>query len=78
MRTFEELQIIREKGVTIDNGEHEDEIRCIAAPIFNFEKKVIASISISITTSRSSLDELLSHRPLLLETAEMISQELGY
>jgi IclR family KDG regulon transcriptional repressor len=75
---LQELEKIKEEGISIDNGEHEDEIRCIAAPIFNFEKKVTAAISVSITTSRSSLGELLSHRSFLLESAQMISKELGY
>jgi DNA-binding IclR family transcriptional regulator len=73
-----ELENIRQQNVSIDNGEHEDEVRCIAAPIFNFEKKVVAGMSVSITASRSSLSELLLHKPLLLECANEMSTELGY
>lgn len=74
----DELKKIRENEISIDNGEHEEEIRCIAAPIFNFEKKVVGAISISITTSRSTLEELMSYKALLLESTKAISEQLGY
>ncbi|WP_123042991.1 IclR family transcriptional regulator [Cohnella candidum] len=75
---LKELEKIRQQNLSIDNAEHEDEVRCIAAPIFNFERKVVAGMSVSITSSRSSLSELLSHKSLLLESAQAISTELGY
>jgi len=42
-----ELADIRERGYAIDEGEHRPGLRCIGAPIRNFQGQVIAGISIS-------------------------------
>lgn len=46
------LQQVKQEGVAYDNEECEIGVKCIAAPIYNFERKVIASISISAPTAR--------------------------
>lgn len=42
-----ELKVIRERGYSIDDGEHRPGLRCIGAPIRNMQGQVIAGISIS-------------------------------
>lgn len=49
---LEILEKVRIDGIAYDNEECEIGVRCIAAPIYNFENKVIASISISTPTAR--------------------------
>lgn len=75
---LKELASIKESSISIDNGEHEESVRCIAAPIFNFERKPVAAISISYTTTRNTLEDLFQYRSLLLETTKAISAELGF
>ncbi|NLX92167.1 MAG: IclR family transcriptional regulator [Firmicutes bacterium] len=74
-----ELQRIRQDGYALDWGEREEHVRCIAAPIFNFEGKVIASISISGPSTRITTyymkNELVD---LIMSTAANISQKMGY
>ncbi|WP_207260245.1 IclR family transcriptional regulator [Desulfovibrio sp. Huiquan2017] len=43
----QELQVIRERGISIDDEEHVPGLMCIAAPIRNHDGEVIAAISIS-------------------------------
>jgi len=43
----QELQVIRERGISIDDEEHVPGLMCIAAPIRNYEGEVVAAISIS-------------------------------
>lgn len=43
----QELQAIRERGISIDDEEHVPGLMCIAAPIRNHEGEVVAAISIS-------------------------------
>jgi IclR family KDG regulon transcriptional repressor len=43
----EELVQTVKRGYAIDNSEHENEIKCIAGPIKNFNNKVIATISVT-------------------------------
>jgi DNA-binding IclR family transcriptional regulator len=42
-----ELERVRQDGYAMDWGEMEEQVRCIAAPVFNHEGKAIATISVS-------------------------------
>ena len=71
------LQLIKERGYTIDDGEHEDGVRCFAAPIRNYTGKVIASISMAGPDNRlREKDKELSD--LTKKTAAQISERLGF
>jgi DNA-binding IclR family transcriptional regulator len=43
----EELALVAARGFAMDDGEYEPNVMCIAAPVYNFERKVEASIGIS-------------------------------
>lgn len=68
---------IRQVGWGWDEREHEDSIRCIAAPVFGPAGAVAAALSISVPTSRLSADELARHVPLLLDATAQVSRALG-
>ena len=74
-----ELQRIRKEGYALDWGEREEHVRCIAAPIFNYEGKVLASISISGPSTRITTyymqNELVD---IIRSTALSISKKMGY
>ena len=58
----EELSAIRENGWSMDDEEHEMNIRCIAAPIKDYSDKTIAAISVSWPVFRfeeGSLDAMV-------------------
>ncbi|WP_076473521.1 IclR family transcriptional regulator [Micromonospora avicenniae] len=73
-----ELARIREHGWATDNGEHDAYVMCVAAPVRDSRGRVIAAASITAIEVISNLDQLKSSLPLLLETANRISHELGY
>jgi DNA-binding IclR family transcriptional regulator len=73
-----ELASIREHGWATDNGEHDAYVLCVAAPIRDSRGRVIAAASITAIEVIATLHQLKSNLPLLLETANQISQELGY
>ena len=75
---IKELNEIKESGIACDNGEHEDDIFCISAPIFDFHKKVIASISISATKKYKDLEALQAFEENLKQTCAEISEKLGF
>ena len=57
------LSDIRTKGYSIDNEEKNTGMRCIAAPVFDFNREAIAGISVSGPTSRiepARLEELIA------------------
>lgn len=77
--TFEkQLRMVKQDGVALDNGEMDIEVRCIAAPIFDTTKKVIASISISGPYTRMTRERIEELKPLVKKYALEISREMGY
>ncbi|MFJ5597567.1 IclR family transcriptional regulator [Micromonospora parva] len=73
-----ELARIQQCGWAMDNGEHDAYVMCVAAPIRDSRGQVIAAASITAIEVIASLEQLKSNLPLLLETANKISYELGY
>lgn len=74
----QELNHIRERGFSIDDEEIELGLRCVAAPIFNYKGETIGAISISGPTSRITYERIAELSVLVKETAQDISQRLGY
>lgn len=73
-----ELQKTRERGFSIDDEEFGANVRCIGAPIRDRNGSVIAGIAISAPASRLSYERLEALEKPILETAERISQGVGY
>lgn len=72
------LAEIRNKGYAFDEIEHEEDIRCVAAPIFDMSGKVVASVSISGPVMHVTLDRMPKLTEEVLNTAKGISYQLGY
>ncbi len=73
------LQEIREQRYAIDELEHEESIRCIAAPIFDYQGKVVAAISIAGPSDRVTKERIeLELKELILDSTQQISKQLGY
>lgn len=76
---LEEFTQIRNQGYAFDRSEHEDSIRCVAAPVHDLSGKVIAAISVAGPTSRMPTPlEGSSLVPIVTEAARRISEVLGY
>ena len=71
------LKNTKEKGFVVSIGEKNDEVGCIAAPIFDAHSKVIGSIAISGPAFRFPEDTELFSR-LILDGARRVSRQLGY
>ena len=73
------LEHIRRRGYALDMGEHEKEVRCVAAPIFDQYGKTVAAISVSGPSGR--IDPIEHNQDLIdrtLRAAYNISKNLGY
>ncbi len=78
LKLLAELQMIRNRGWAVDDEEHEQGVRCVAAPVRNRDGAVIAALSISGPTLRLTQDRLDTVRSLVCEAAEEISRLLGW
>jgi IclR family acetate operon transcriptional repressor len=73
------LQTVRSEGYALDDEEHSDGVRCVAAPIRDMRGEIVAAISISAPAVRVTLSVARqSMRPLVVATAERIANQLGY
>ncbi|WP_017186160.1 IclR family transcriptional regulator [Alkalibacillus haloalkaliphilus] len=75
---MDELVKIKEQGYSIDNIENEEGIRCVAAPVLNYNAEPIAAISVSGPVSRITVDRVHNElSKLVLEASNDISKKLG-
>ena len=76
-RLREELVQARTQGYAMDNGEIEVGLICIAAPIYDMNRKVVAAVSVSGPDYRMKADQEFMIREVR-RTAEDISRLMGY
>lgn len=72
-----ELQEIRRQGYALDNEEHEPGVRCIAAPIFDWENQPVGAISVSAPVFRMDTEAVDRISRQLLSSTKEISRLLG-
>lgn len=72
-----ELEEIRKNGWGVDNGEFEEFVNGIAAPILDSAGAVVGALSIGSITMVHSLDDLRAHIGDLVATTHIISHQLG-
>ncbi|WP_422477816.1 IclR family transcriptional regulator [Pleomorphochaeta sp. DL1XJH-081] len=74
----QELKQIRERGFSEDLQEHEEGIRCIAAPVRDYSKRVIAGLSVSWPTFRFDEAKREYYIESVKKSADVISALMGY
>jgi IclR family acetate operon transcriptional repressor len=73
------LETIRTEGYALDDEEHSDGVRCVAAPIRDMGGEIVAAISVSAPAVRVTRTVARqSMRPLVVATADRIANQLGY
>ena len=73
------LERIRKNGYAIDDAELSDEVRCVAAPIFDNTARAVAAISISGPVFRMTREKIeKEYIAAVKKTAFKISQRLGF
>jgi DNA-binding IclR family transcriptional regulator len=73
-----DLERIARRGYAIDNEEHEEGVRCVAAAIFDHTGRPCAAMSISAPTARIVHADTSELGTLLREHAAEISADLGH
>lgn len=73
-----ELTRIREMGCAFDREEIEDGLRCVAAPVRDDQRQVIAAISVAGPSQRMTEQVMRRLVPRVIDIASCISRDLGY
>jgi DNA-binding IclR family transcriptional regulator len=72
-----ELARVRERGYAVDHEEIEEGLVCIAAPIRDHTRHVVAAVSAAGPASRLRPETIPGHAQVVVETASRISEALG-
>jgi len=74
-----ELKQVAEQGYAIDNEELDPGVRCVAAPIRDYTRRIVGAVSISGPSMRLP-DERMGKDliPLVVQASEELSTRLGY
>jgi DNA-binding IclR family transcriptional regulator len=79
IKLLEEIKLTAERGYAIDNGEHEEGIKCFAAPIKEYGGDVVGAISVTgLKREFNSPEESKKMIAAIMKTATEISRALGY
>jgi DNA-binding IclR family transcriptional regulator len=76
-KLFEELERVRSQGYAVDNGEIMDNLRCVAAPIFDVYGAVRYAVSVSGLDSNMRSGVLGRAIQQVMHTAGVISGAMG-
>jgi len=73
-----ELDAIRARGYSTDIEEHEPDIRCIGAPVFDYSGSVIAAVSVAWPVYRYKTEDETKNAATIIQAAQEISKLMGY
>ena len=71
-----EIEQVRSRGYAVMDQENELGMRAVAVPVFNSQGHAFASLATAVPVFRLSVEELVSHVPLLQEAAAELSARL--
>lgn len=74
----QDLAETRKRGYSIDEGEHQPTVRCVAAPIRNASGRVFAAVSVTGPMDRVTRERVPVLAELVIATANQLSRQLGY
>ncbi|GIP35303.1 IclR family transcriptional regulator [Paenibacillus sp. J2TS4] len=77
-KLMEDVQFVRQHGYSIEDEQMEEGIRCIGAPVFDENGRVIAAISLTALSKDLPAIKFQAIGETIKETALRISQEMGY
>ena len=76
---LQHLEVVRRQGFALDIEEYEEDVKCLAAPIYDYTENVVAAVCISGPIQRMSDERIETELiPLIKKVASEISYRLGY
>ncbi len=75
---MKQLEDVRRTGLAYDNEEYNEGVRCVGAPVFDVEGKVVAGLGITGLVSTFRNQRQAAFEQLVLECAFRVSRDIGY
>jgi IclR family transcriptional regulator, KDG regulon repressor len=75
---LEQLSEIRKNGYATSFGERVEDGVGVSVPVYDFRQKVVASLTVVGASGRMTMEKINEILPLIKETANVISKELGF
>jgi DNA-binding IclR family transcriptional regulator len=72
------LDETRRRGYAVDDEEHNVQVRCLAAPVFDFRGKIVGAIGISGPAARLPRESLPERAAIVVEIARALSNRLSF
>lgn len=69
---------VRRRGYAIEDGECDEGTRCLAAPIFQNDGRVLAAVGVAGPSLRMKKSQISTLAPIVVAAAEAISSSLGF
>ena len=76
-KMLHELELIRQRGFSVDNMEHEYGIKCVAVPVFNLKGNLLGALSVTGPSLRFPRSVYSSYAKILTETSKTIGSLLN-
>lgn len=73
-----EIDKIRQQGWAMDNEEHEENVICLASPIFDYSNQIVAALSVSWPIFRFEKQNMETAISKIRQCTDSISKILGY
>lgn len=73
-----EIKKVKNQGFAVDDEENSEEVRCLAAPIFDAKGNVIAALGASSTILQIDNERMPELIEQITNSAEKVSRQIGY
>jgi len=68
---------VLQDGFAVDDREYDENIRCLAAPVFNLDQQVIAALGVTSPLTRFTKNRIPALAKLVVGAAQKLSERLG-
>lgn len=72
------IRQVKRRGYAFEDEECDEGTRCVAAPIFNAEGRMVAAVGVAGPRARIRKSQVTKLAPRVVDAANQISQRLGY
>jgi len=70
-------QEVRQVGYAVDEREYHDDIRCLAAPVFDMNSRVVAAVGITAPIAHFQKPMIPTVSQMVMQAAQQLSEMLG-